>query len=434
MEKEGKRRAYRYRWMIFAVLGIQYLVVYFHRVAPAVVAPDLVTAFSISGTSLGLLASAYLYPYAIMQLPVGILSDSWGPRKTITLFSLIAALGALAFGFAPVFSVAITARALVGLGVSAVFVAGMKLFASWFRPHEYGRVSSLLMAIGGIGWFTATTPLAYLAYTCGWRFSFIVIGSLCLVLTALTWWIIADSPDKKDMALICGNGSVVSPVTGHSIIHDLSVIGKERHFWAIAVWFTFRGGALFGFFALWAGPFLMDVYGLSQGSAGSILSMIAFAMIFVSPLIGHLSDRTLRSRKKVLVWTSVFNCLLFLWMILFFERFTQPWLYLLFFFMGATISSVGTLAITATKEFFPPAIAGTAMGAMNLFPFIGGIFFQPFMGYVLDKAGKIGGVYSSEAYKTMIWVYFVTRLLALGSILFSKETLTQRSLSGRITE
>jgi sugar phosphate permease len=52
-------KARRYRWFIFAVLGMQYLIVYFHRVAPAVVASDLMAAFSISGASLGIRASAY---------------------------------------------------------------------------------------------------------------------------------------------------------------------------------------------------------------------------------------------------------------------------------------------------------------------------------------------------------------------------------------
>jgi sugar phosphate permease len=50
------RRSYRYRWVIFWVLAFQYLVVYFHRVCPAVVAPELVAAFNISGASLGVLA------------------------------------------------------------------------------------------------------------------------------------------------------------------------------------------------------------------------------------------------------------------------------------------------------------------------------------------------------------------------------------------
>ena len=98
--------ALRYRWVILLILSLQYLFGYFHRVAPAVVAQDLISAFSISATSLGVLASGYFYPYAIMQIPVGLLADSWGPRKTITFFALLAAFGAIAFGLSPNFGMA----------------------------------------------------------------------------------------------------------------------------------------------------------------------------------------------------------------------------------------------------------------------------------------------------------------------------------------
>ncbi|HOW55833.1 MAG TPA: MFS transporter, partial [Syntrophorhabdaceae bacterium] len=101
----------RHRWYLFVILALQYLIVYFHRVSPAVVAQDLVNSFNISATALGVLASAYFYPYGLMQVPVGILSDSWGPKKTIVLFSLVASIGAIGFGLAPYFGIAAVARA-----------------------------------------------------------------------------------------------------------------------------------------------------------------------------------------------------------------------------------------------------------------------------------------------------------------------------------
>ncbi|HOJ72270.1 MAG TPA: hypothetical protein PLR38_10600, partial [Syntrophorhabdaceae bacterium] len=91
--------------------------------------------------------------------------------------------------------------------------------------------------------------------------------------------------------------------------------------------------------------------------------------------------------------------------------------------MGITISSVGTIAIIATKEYFPPEIAGTSMGTMNIFPFIGGLIFQPLLGYILDRSGKAGGVYLPSGYQIIIWILFITSILALMSVLFSKETL-----------
>lgn len=183
----------RYRWVIFWVLSCQYLIVYFHRVCPAVVAPELIKAFTISGTSLGILASGYFYSYAITQIPVGFLSDSWGTRKTVTLFSSVAALGSILFAFAPNFGFAVFARVLVGLGVSATFVSSLKTLAEWFSGREYARISGLLMAMGGIGWLTAATPLALLTEALGWRGAFVIIGIVTIFLASLHYLLLSTN-------------------------------------------------------------------------------------------------------------------------------------------------------------------------------------------------------------------------------------------------
>jgi sugar phosphate permease len=277
------------------------------------------------------------------------------------------------------------------------------------------------MAIGGAGWFLATTPLALLSQRFGWRASIISVGVVSILIVLFIWLMVEDAPGKKGSGNITGKTD--RPVTvKRNTIKDLKIILKNKSFWAIAIWFAMRGGALFGFFGLWAGPYLIDVYKLSGSAAGNILSMVAFAIISISPLMGHISDKMLMSRKKVLVWTSVLNVFCWLVMLVFFDNLPTPTLYALFFFMGVTISSVGTIAIVTAKELFPHEMAGTSMGATNFFPFIGAIIFQPFMGYVLDKGGKIGGMYTPSSYRILLWVLFITSFIALISIMQCRET------------
>jgi len=249
----------------------------------------------------------------------------------------------------------------------------------------------------------------------------VIVGVGSIGVIFLIWRFVEDSPEKKGFPPVVGAGEGI-PGGRRNVLKDLKVIVKNKYFWSIAIWFVMRGGALFGFFGLWAGPYLTDVYGFNKGRAGSILSMVAFAMIFVSPVIGHLSDKTLKSRKKILVWSSVLNILCFACALYFFDRLGVVSLYVLFFFMGITISSVGTVAIVTTKELFPDEIAGTSMGTINLFPFIGAIIFQPLMGYVLDRAGNTGGSYPLFAYRQMLWIFFITSIIALISIMKCKET------------
>ena len=98
--EEQRKKVLSYRWIVLGTLWLVYFFVYFDRVAPAVVAPELMKAFGISAASMGLLSAAYFYPYAAMQIPSGILADFMGPRMAVTIFFIIAGIGTALFGLA----------------------------------------------------------------------------------------------------------------------------------------------------------------------------------------------------------------------------------------------------------------------------------------------------------------------------------------------
>jgi len=176
MSDDLMNKTLRYRWIIFWILACGYILVYFHRLCPAIVAVDMMADFAAGGTLLGILGSAYFYPYAIMQLPAGLLADSWGPRRTITLSFSVAFAGSLLMGLAPSVFWAVAGRTMVGLGVSMLFVSTMKILAEWFRAGEFAFMTGILMAMGGIGSLAAATPLALLSAWVGWRLSFVAVG------------------------------------------------------------------------------------------------------------------------------------------------------------------------------------------------------------------------------------------------------------------
>ena len=61
-----------------------------------------------------------------------------------------------------------------------LFVPTMKVLTNWFRPDEFARMTGILMAVGGLGAYTASRPLAWLSDRIGWRTSFMVIGGATL--------------------------------------------------------------------------------------------------------------------------------------------------------------------------------------------------------------------------------------------------------------
>ena len=75
-----------------------------------------------------------------------------------------------------------------------------------------------------------------------------------------------------------------------------------------------------------------------------------------------------------------------------------------------------------TKELFPVEIAGTSVGTVNLFPFLGGAIFMPILGKVLDAYPKSTAGYSVDAYSTVLLILFGTSLAALICTFLMKET------------
>ena len=416
-------KALRYRWLIFWVLAFGYILVYFHRLCPAVVAVDMMEDLRAGGTLLGLLGSAYFYPYALMQLPAGLLSDSWGPRRSITLFFGIAFVGSLLLGLAPTLFWAILGRTLVGLGVSMLFVPTMKILAEWFRVREFATMTAILMAMGGLGSLTAAKPLALLSTWMGWRLSLVVVGIFTLLLGILVWLFVRDRPADLGWPSPSEPSGPTPPSTG--LLLGIRKVVTYPRFWPIAIWFFFDCAVFFSFGGLWGGPYLMQVYGLSKAKAGEILSMIAVGMIVGSPLLSFVSDRILRGRKPVLVLSSFLVLCLTALLAFRTDALSLPILYLLTMGLGIFSSAIVVIGFTTTKELFPIQMAGTSTGLVNLFPFAGGAVFQPVFGYLLERQGRVEGAFTLAGYQEAFFALFVCALIAFLATLFLQETLKQ---------
>ncbi len=410
----------RYRWLIFAILSGGYILVYFHRLAPAVVAVDMMHDLKASGILLGLLGSAYFYPYALMQLPAGILADSWGARRTITLFSLIACIGSLILGLATTATVAIIGRTLVGLGVAMLFVPTMKILTEWFRPREFAGMTGILLAIGGLGSLIATSPLALLSAAFGWRFAFLIVAALTLVLAGLVWSLVRDRP--ADFGWRAPGDFKQQPQTVIGLINGIRTVVSNRFFWPLAAWFFFHTAVFFSFGGLWGGPYLQQIYGLDRTDTGEILSMLAIGLIIGGPLQSWLLSRLFLRHKPVMILSSIVTVCLTGLLVFATATLPLPALYMICLLFGMFTAASVVIGFSATKELFPARIAGTAIGLINLFPFAGGAIFQPLLGSVLEHSGRTGEAFTLHGYQLAFAILFACALSALLSSLLVHKT------------
>jgi sugar phosphate permease len=356
-----------------------------------------------------------------MQLPAGLLSDSWGPRNTITLFFVIAFIGSIVLGFAPSVFLAIVGRTLVGLGVAMLFVPTMKILAEWFHAGQFAIMTGILMALGGLGSLIAATPLVLLSNWIGWRMSFVSVGAFTLLLAILVWLIVRDRP--SDMGWPSPAQTSASKAPPITLKEGVRKVLTTFAFWPIAIWFFFEMGVFFSYGGLWGGPYLMQVYGYSKAQSGHILSMLAIGMIVGSPLLSFISNNVVKSRKIVIVCCSAMVFCISGILAFFTTKIPLPAHYLICLGLGIFGSAVVVIGFTTNKELFPVQMAGTATGLVNLFPFAGGAVFQPILGYVLEAQGRVNDAFTIQGYQYAFMVLFACGTIALVASFFFKETL-----------
>lgn len=421
-----RNKALKYRWLIFSILSLCYVLVYFHRLCPAVLAVDLMRDLKADGALMGFLSAAYFYSYAIMQFPAGLLADSWGPRKTITLFFIVAFVGSIILGLSSSVLPAIIGRTLVGLGVAMLFAPTLKIIAEWFHVKEFAFMMGILMAMGGIGSLTATAPLVWLKGMIGWRNVFVVIGFFTLSLAILVWVFVRNRPSDFGWP---GPENAIPKPSGKSekgLMNGAKTVLATPHFWPLAIWFFCNCGIFFTLGGLWGGPYLLHVYKMNPTESGRILSMIAVGMVLGSPFLSYLSDSVFKGRKPVLVFASGAMVVIMGVFARFTDTIPPPGLYLLFFFLSLFSSAIVTIGFTANKELFPVAISGTATGLINLFPFAGGAVFQPVLGSILESYGRENDMFTLVGYRAAFVFLLGSAIVAFAASLFLKETLTNR--------
>lgn len=410
----------RYRWIIFWILAFGYILVYFHRLCPAVVAVEMMKDLKTGGSLTGFLSAAYFYSYAAMQLPAGLLSDSWGPRKSITVFFLVAFAGSVLLGVAASAAMAIAGRMLVGIGVAMLFVPTMKILSEWFTPAEFAPMTGILMAMGGIGSLLAATPLVMLSNEIGWRMSFVAVGGLTLLLSFLVCCFVRDCPEDMGWVSLNATAKASSPRIG--LLAGIRTVLSCPNFWPLAFWFFFNSAVFFTFGGLWGGPYFMQIYQLSKAESGYILSMLAVGIIIGSPFLSFLSNRVFHARKPVMLISTFILVVIAASLFLAADRIPLPGLYMICLGLGMFSSAVVVIGFTATKELFPVQIAGTATGLVNLFPFAGGAIFQPFAGFLLERSGTANGVFTLAGYQQMFKYLLISAGIAMVACCFIRET------------
>lgn len=418
------RKMLSYRWLCYGMLLLTYIFVYFDRVAPAVVAPELMKEFGLTATSLGILSSMYFYPYAAMQIPSGILSDYMGPRFSVGTFFIIAAIGTALFGLAHSFGTIIFGRFLMGVGVAVVWIPCMRILANWFRPNEFSTLTGTMLTFGNAGAILASAPLAFLVGLVGWRYAFFWLGAFMLIIAALNFIVLRNKPSDKGYPTVSEiDGVAYYQQAGVKVpfMENVKKLFAMKNYWLIAIYAFVIYGTVMGFQGLWFIPYIQQIYGLPKQEAANMLMFWPIGMALGCFSFGWASDRILKSRRNASLYGIIVYAVTWVPVVLWTESIPSgafyPLLFLMGFFCGAYVPNYAHIA-----EGQPHSFIATANGILNIWYFVGGAFYQFIMGVVLDAYGKVNDKFPVAAYKWAFIFCMVTLLVGAVAMFFTTDT------------
>ncbi|MDR5745327.1 MFS transporter [Caballeronia sp. LZ029] len=387
-----QRQRVKTRHIILGVMCLMYFISYIDRVNIAVAGPLIRQEMGLTSVQLGLVFSAFAYPYAVMQIVGGWLADRFGPKLVLTVLSLIWGAATLATGFAGSIGMLVLLRLALGIGEGGAFPTATRAFTFWMPVHERGFAQGITHSFARLG--GAVTPPLVLAVVAasGWREAFILLGIASLAWTVLYLFVFTNSPDENRR---------VTPEETAEIGYRAGECARARknatpwrklihRMWLVTL-VDFCYGWLLWVYLTWLPSYLKESRGFDLKQLALFTALPLLAGVIGDTLGGVLSDRIFKmtgrlrlARCSILVVGMGGSLAFLIPMVNAPSPIAAVWFLTgSFFFLEITNPVLWTLPLDIAGKY-----AGTAGGMMNTGFGLAGMASPVAFGYLIQETGS----------------------------------------------
>ena len=390
--------------IIFLVFALGYFISTLLRAINATISPELVSEFNLSAGDLGLLSGAYFLGFASVQIPLGYLLDSKGPKKIVSYFLSLTIVGIILFANAKNFQILLLSRLLIGIGVGACLMGPLTAYRVWFQDETQQRSNSWMLMVGAIGMLSSSLPVQYLLPSIGWRGVFInlaILTFICIVLIVLfipKWENSNFDQNSKQGKL--------SDIWNNDFFKSLAPMGFSNY------------GSLFAIQTLWAGPWLTRVSGYTPEESAKGLFLLYSSLLFSFLLWGYYIPRfskNISDAVKLLRWGAPLNLIVLVAIIL-----LGPKAGAIHWAIFGISSIFLSLTQPAVGMAFPLNNAGKALTSFNLLLFVGAFVLQWVIGLIIDLGMKIN-ISEENSFKIAMSFVLLTSFFSYLFFLFKSK-------------
>ena len=297
------------RWRIAILLGIGILINYFDRVNLSVAHEALHKEFGISNETFGYVLSAYVWTYAALQLPMGVLLDRFGVSSIGRISALLWALASFASAGATGIGSFLATRLLLGVGEAPTFPASAKAVSAWFPRQERSLATAAFDGASKLASAIGVPLIGILIVHAGWRLSFAATGLISFLYFLAFYFFYKDPGDDRKLSRsewqYISEGHENAPTqTGGSA--PLSYLLRQRKVLGLTLGF-FAYNYCFYIFLTWLPSYFSGVFHIDLQRSALFTSVPWFVAAFMDFVVGGWLVDTLirRGYRETLVRQTV---------------------------------------------------------------------------------------------------------------------------------
>lgn len=400
----------KFRWIVFASVLCSYLLMSSLRTAPGLITDQLMADFSVTATTVGLVTSIQFFVYTALQIPMGILTDRYGPNFFLIVGAILTGIGTIIYSVGSHEFILFFARILTGIGDATIWVNLVLILSQWFNAKEFTRLIGVAGMTGSLGFLMATVPFSAFIILVGWRRTFLLAGILLCLCGILLYFVLVKKPNKplfEKREMRRENTWVI-----------LRRVLSNRQAWAI--FFSHFGvvGAYLGLIGSWAVPYGMEMYGLTRIDASQLIMISLVGALIGAPFLSWLASR-LRTIKRPFV---IFHIVMLLcWSTILIFHGKPPFLFLvmIMFIIGFAFGS-NSLTFALVRISFPVNESGIVSGFANIGGFMSAVLLPGIFGKILDHFQNVGESGAGYFYGFITPVIF--SVIGLVGVIFIKES------------
>jgi ACS family glucarate transporter-like MFS transporter len=338
-------------------------------------------SLGISHAEAGTITSMYGFFFIVGSLFWGYNSDRIGLRRSLTIASLMLALGIISMGTINSLAMGLLFYSIVGFAAAAPITLSAKLLGIWFRKTKRGVAQSYIATPSFLweGVLGVLIPIIMLSFD--WRAVWYILGGLSIFFSGLVFIFIRNNP--SDQASTYDNSKIneLKTTKPNPKLISNKPLGSTD---VLKIGFTWHLGLILALYIFLIIPivvflvtYLITEVGLSQGEAGIVYSIFAIASIIGGYVLGFISDRI--SRKYLLTLINIMIAVFLLALISFGDYF----LIINILVVGLGFAGGETIIISAIiADYFPLNVLGTASGVINGIGGVGSILGPLIFGYL----------------------------------------------------